>query len=188
MTTTKLQFTSVELAALKLPGMPHTPQGIRRLAKAEGWAVTIEHGKGGRGGGRMLFTPREYVLALVAPDGCSAGSEAAHRPPVNGGGRRRVNAEASLDWIVEQAWSTSPTMPKAIHEHVQIVRDALRSLHVAQAQLSSLRSQHHHLGVSYREAAEKVNPLHCEIDRLEVALEKAEADLARAREAACPGT
>lgn len=57
-------FTTRELAAMKLPGYPGTPQGWDKLVKTRGWAYVESHGRG-RGGVRREYIPAADVLALI---------------------------------------------------------------------------------------------------------------------------
>lgn len=83
-------FTAPELASMRLPGLPGTPQGIRQRAAAEGWAVHEAQGRGGQGGKQYRFTPPAYVLALIEPGGSSSGAA------VQGG---RAGSEITVDEV-----------------------------------------------------------------------------------------
>lgn len=59
----KTQFSAVELAAMRLEGLPSTEKGIRLRADRESWAYAEVAGKGGRNG-----TRREYLLSGLPAD------------------------------------------------------------------------------------------------------------------------
>lgn len=60
----KQRFTTVELAKLRIPGLPTTPQGWDKRAKNERWPVEILKGRG-RGGERHEYSPPPEIMALI---------------------------------------------------------------------------------------------------------------------------
>jgi phage repressor protein C with HTH and peptisase S24 domain len=58
------QFTTKELADMKLPGYPGTPQGWDKLVKLNQWSFVVVHGRG-RGGMRREYTPSADVMTLI---------------------------------------------------------------------------------------------------------------------------
>jgi len=75
----KTHYSCAELAALKLPGFPTTPEGWAKVVEREGWEYN-EHKSRGHGGLRREFLPSIKIAKLIESRGKIAadGAEANH--------------------------------------------------------------------------------------------------------------
>lgn len=62
----KTHYSSAELAAMKLPGLPASVRGIIDRARKENWPSRQVPGKGGKGGLRTEYAPPKAVLIAIA--------------------------------------------------------------------------------------------------------------------------
>lgn len=61
----KTFYSSAELAAMKLAGLPSSKPGIKSRAEKEGWKSQVVAAKGGRGGVKTEYQPPKKVLDLI---------------------------------------------------------------------------------------------------------------------------
>lgn len=61
----KTHYSSAELAAMKLPGLPGSERRMNDRANKEGWVSRQVPGKGGKGGLRTEYQPPKAVLRLI---------------------------------------------------------------------------------------------------------------------------
>lgn len=61
----KTHYSSAELAAMKLPGLPGSERNMRARAQAENWASRQVPGKGGKGGMRIEYAPPKAIMELI---------------------------------------------------------------------------------------------------------------------------
>lgn len=78
--TRKTHYTCAELAAMKLPGMPGTERGWRKVVDRDSYAYVEVAAKGGKGGLRREYAPPAAVAKLIdRAEGIAAAGDKAAR-------------------------------------------------------------------------------------------------------------
>ncbi len=110
----KAGFTASELAAMGLPGLPGTKQGVNAKAAREGWAVAGREGRGGASLYSINTLPEESRLALIARQ--AAGETADEPAPAND---TEPSAERLVEGASEVLWRTYDRLPAKSKQRAQ---------------------------------------------------------------------